>query len=253
MFDDIEKSLSPEVKAALPYLMIGGGGAALGGFASGARHAKDGESRLGYAGRLARNMALAGALAGGGAYALHTGYQGLNNSIDHDNPMTGSDPAANPVAEKIRGLAFSPLTAGAAGVGTLAATNGGWGKANTGLAKEYEDNRAKALKEVLPGSKDVDALRNATKSDIAAALAKDPERKIGIDRILQKGGISTGEAEGANKAYQLLERAYRPTAGRLLGQHVGWPSVGRASLALGAALTPTLLGSLFTNPENPRQ
>ena len=123
--DSIEQNLPEEVKKALPYLMVGGGGALLGGLATGSRRKHDGEGRIGYAGRLAKNMGLAGLLAGGGAAALHKGYGAVKDSLDMEHPFTGKDADLSPVASLGKDLAFSPLTAGAAGLGMLAATRGG--------------------------------------------------------------------------------------------------------------------------------
>lgn len=122
MLENIGENLPEDLKKALPYLLIGGGGAALGGLATGARHKREHETGLGYATRLAKNMALAGLLAGGGSYALSKGVDSVNKSIDYESPRTGSDPELSPTSAAVRGVAFSPFTAGLAGGSALGLT-----------------------------------------------------------------------------------------------------------------------------------
>jgi len=109
----------------------------------------------------------------------------------------------------------------------------------------------------------VQSAKESLGMDRISQLSKSTPNSDGIiDRLvnqskLMAGGVlnakplgeSVGSAGGGiNKAYQLLEYVYRPTAGRLIGQHVGWPMAGRVGLGAAAALAPALLGSLLTDP-----
>ncbi len=112
----------PDLKKLLPYLLAGGAGAAAGGVLTGKRKARTGETRGQYLMRILRNASVAGGLAGGGSYLAHEGFKKTLGSVDVANPLTGKEGDQGPLASAARNVAFSPVTAGAAGLAGLGAT-----------------------------------------------------------------------------------------------------------------------------------
>jgi hypothetical protein len=138
------------LQAVMPYLVSGAGGAALGGMLTGRRRKRSGESRMGHLGRVMTNALLAGGLTGAAHYGLSKGFGNTVGAVDESGALTGSDLSQeNPLTSTVKGLAFSPLTAAAAGGTGLWMTQG---SELLGVNTQREEAR-KALKSLLPSGK----------------------------------------------------------------------------------------------------
>ena len=105
---------SEQFKKILPYILIGGAGAAGGAALTGGRRNKKGESRLGYMGRVLRNALVTGGLAAGAAGLARYGADKLSNpaASTDGKQAPGFD---NPTDQALRSSLFSPAAAVASG------------------------------------------------------------------------------------------------------------------------------------------
>lgn len=122
--DSLKDTLqSEQFKKILPYLMLGGAGAAGGAYMTGSRrrNRKNPESRLGYLGRILKNSLVAGGLTAGVAGLARYGMDKLDKQTTEDGKqLAGMD---NPTDQALRNALFSPVTALGAGTAGLIATH----------------------------------------------------------------------------------------------------------------------------------
>jgi hypothetical protein len=122
--DSLNNTLqSEQFKKILPYLLIGGAGAAGGAYMTGGRrrNRNNPESRLGYIGRILKNSLIAGGLTAGVAGLARYGYDKLDKPTSVDGKqLPGMD---NPTDAALRNALFSPVTALGAGTAGLLATH----------------------------------------------------------------------------------------------------------------------------------
>jgi hypothetical protein len=122
-FEQLKGTLeSEQFKKILPYLLIGGAGAAGGAALTGGRRSKRGESRLGYMGRVLRNALVTGGLAAGATGLARYGMDKLNNPAASADGKQTPD-LANPTDQALRSTLFSPTTAAASGALGLGLTH----------------------------------------------------------------------------------------------------------------------------------
>lgn len=144
-------SSDPEIQKLLPYLLAGGAGALGGGFLSGRRKTRSGETRGQYLTRILRNAVLAGGLAGGGSYLAHQGFKKTLGSVDLENPVTGREGDQGPVGAGLRNILFHPLTAATSGLAVLGGTAGMKGIGANPNAASHADSVLSNLKLRLGG------------------------------------------------------------------------------------------------------
>lgn len=122
--DSLKDTLqSEQFKKILPYLLIGGAGAAGGAYMTGSRRSNrnNPESRLGYLGRVLKNSLVAGGLTAGAAGLARYGMDKLDKQTTADGKqLSGMD---NPTDAALRSALFSPVTALGAGTAGLLATH----------------------------------------------------------------------------------------------------------------------------------
>jgi hypothetical protein len=156
---------SEQFKKILPYLLVGGAGAAGGAALTGGRRNKKGESRLGYMGRVLRNALVTGGLAAGAAGLARYGADKLSNpAASADGKQApGLD---NPTDQALRSSLFSPAAAVASGGLGLGLTHKIPGIGANTAARE---SARKAVADAI-GVKSTDSLMRMTPSDLANKL-----------------------------------------------------------------------------------
>lgn len=250
---------SDEFKKLIPYLLSGGAAATAGAVMTGGRRKDKKEGRLSYLGRILSNALIAGGLGGGAHYLVDQGLKKTLGSVASDVPgQTGGDQSKGPLENVTRNVLFSPLTATAAGVGTLLSTQGmsGIGAGNTSTYK-------KALGKILKMSADdIDA---ATPGGIASAVSRLPAQKLQeAERLRRLAGVASDYIEPGNNgignlitkipgmsmtnAQQIKGSLSEVTRKGLatLGQTTP-RRVGRAGLGLAAASVPAIIGAMLTS------
>jgi len=179
-FEQLKGTLeSEQFKKILPYLLIGGAGAAGGAALTDGRRSKRGESRLGYMGRVLRNALVTGGLAAGATGLARYGMDKLNNPAASADGKQTPD-LANPTDQALRSTLFSPATAAASGALGLGLTHKlpGIGadtksreSARKAVAKAIELKSADSLKLMTPAELARD-LKGIQKIDGASAEAQ---------------------------------------------------------------------------------
>lgn len=250
---------SPEAAKLVPYLLAGGGAAALGGLATGKRKKKSGEGRMSYAGRVLRNALVAGGLGAGGSYLAHQGLKKTVGAFDKEHPITGGAGQQGPAADAVKNLAFSPVTAGAAGLGTLAATAN---RPMLGTGKQQESALKQLLAE-LKAQPGVDpSIANVADGN---GLNRVADKNFGaFDSAMKNGGTAVSDVRQSlareagvsmhdpKSARGIASRIIRRPVGSLLGQ-TNPQRIKRLGIGGAAALVPALLGALATNSTAPAQ
>lgn len=244
---------SPEAAKLVPYLLAGGGAAALGGLATGKRKKRSGETRLSYAGRVLRNALMSGGLAAGGSYLVHQGLKKTVGTFDKDYPITGGEGQQGPAAAAVKNLAFSPATAGVAGVGALAATAN---RPLLGTGKQQEAALKQLLAELkaqpgvdpsiasVAGSAGLNRVADKNFSAFDAAMKNGGADVTAVRQALaREAGVSMHDPKTARG---IASRIIRRPVGSLLGQ-TGGQRVKRLGVGGVAALLPALIGSLTTD------
>ena len=182
--DKIKEVLSSEdLKKALPYLLAGGAGATAGALATGGRKDHDGESRIGHLGRVLRNALVTGGLAAGGTALVTSGLKNTLGSMDSVAPKTGIADNEGPLASMLRGAAFSPATAVAAGGLGLAASH-----SIPGIGANHPDKDGN-MSTLVSAFKDKGTNKNLSAATLNAAS---PEVIAGhVARVPSAGGTPT--------------------------------------------------------------
>jgi hypothetical protein len=164
-FEQLKGTLeSEQFKKILPYLLIGGAGAAGGAALTGGRRNKRGESRLGYMGRVLRNALVTGGLAAGATGLARYGMGKLNNpAASADGQTPGLD---NPTDQALRSTLFSPATAAASGALGLGLTQK---LPVIGINAKGRESARKAIADAIK-VQSTDSLMRMTPSDLAKKL-----------------------------------------------------------------------------------
>lgn len=264
---------SEEMKKLMPYLVSGGIGAGAGALLTGQRRKKKGESRTSHLGRVLGNALIAGGLTAGSHALLNKGVEsttghGVKDSIPSTTPDEG------PLATNLRTAAFSPLTAGAAGVGGLLATSKlgllGNGHAQVKLDRDNfitkmkghghdineSDITSKPTKELqalieAQGTKLEETITGYNKhgepimKKIPQLYDKSPDMLAELERLRQRGGI----AGGKGKLHQIISNITRRGPLSTFGQTTP-RRIGRGALGLTAAAVPSILGALLTKDQS---
>lgn len=226
---------SPEAKKLLPYLISGGAGAVAGGLATGKRRRSEGEGRLSHLGRVLSNAAITGGLAAGSHALINKGLERTVGSVDEKNALVGSEENRGPLSSAVHDAAFSPMTAGAAGVGALAATHG---SGMLGAGHAGKKDALDALVKQVKGSSPATFRANSAASN-KAALGGQPD----LQRLADHAGLITEEGNTLKGVLQrITRRGPLSTFGRTPGR-----AIGRGALGLAAAAIPALAGALITN------
>jgi hypothetical protein len=233
--DSLKDTLqSDQFKKILPYLLLGGAGAAGGAYMTGARrrNRRNPESRLGYLGRVLKNSLIAGGLTAGVAGLARYGMDKLDKQTTSDGKqLAGMD---NPTDQALRSALFSPVTALGAGTAGLLATHkipaiG----ANTAARDKMRESFAKVLEY---GSKGKDG---RVDPNVTALLKASP---VELSQKLQQLGIT--KVDGLD-----IETARR-VAGLTLG--ASFNKAPLTDLRLGSTLkrmisSPSSAGSEINN------
>ncbi len=228
---------SPQAKKLLPYLLSGGAGAVAGGVLTGKRRKREGEGRLAHLGRVLGNAAITGGLAAGGHALINKGLDNTVGAVDEKNALTGSAANQGPLSSTAKDIAFSPLTAGAAGVGALAATHKG---DMLGAGLSGKKDALDALVKRVGGSSNATFKTNSPLEN-RTALGGNKD----LHRLADRAGLIT--EDGLKGALQKLTRkGPLSTFGRTPGR-----AIGRAGLGLAAASIPALAGALLTEEKHP--
>lgn len=265
-----EMAGDPDVQKLLPYLLAGGAGAVGGAALSGRRKKRSGETRGQYLTRILRNALVAGGLAGGGSYLATKGFQKTLGSADLENPLTGKEGDQGPVASFYRSSIFSYPLAALAGGGTLVATRnnkliGANPDQGNKLLTTLKQTHGGQLPEGIASLADLEAKQKTDPSVISKWLsgaaekrykdlkgggrklvfsgrAADPAIAAELRRLAAEAGINVHTPGTARHTAHELANPLSKILGRTTGRRVG-----RGALGLGAALIPTLIGSLTTN------
>jgi hypothetical protein len=165
-FEQLKGTLeSEQFKKILPYLLIGGAGAAGGAALTGGRRSKRGESRLGYMGRVLRNALVTGGLAAGATGLARYGMDKLNNPAASADGKQTPD-LANPTDQALRSTLFSPTTAAASGALGLGLTHKLPG---IGADTKSRESARQAIAKAI-GVTSTDSLKQMTPAELARDL-----------------------------------------------------------------------------------
>jgi hypothetical protein len=251
---------SEEMKKLMPYLVSGGLGAGAGALLTGKRRARKGESRTSHLGRVLGNALIAGGLTAGSHALLSKGVASASGKDvqDHISPEL---PDEGPLAANLRTAAFSPLTAGAAGVGGLMATSKlgllGNGHAQVKMDRENFIKKMNAgggtLNESditsMPTSDLQDKMNTASnrpaKGTPWVASANDTKLAEELKRLRQRGGIAGGDTKLQRILSNISRRGPLSTFGQTTPRRIG-----RGALGLTAAAVPSMLGALLTTDKS---
>jgi hypothetical protein len=242
-----------DMRKVLPYLLAGGVGATAGVVASSGQRTK--ESRKQHLARVLKNALLAGGLAAGGAYAVNKGIQKTVGSVDKANPVTGSKGNEGPLAAAVKGVAFSPLTAGAAGATALGLTHNAKGILGAGdaqrqsalaeFASEVGDSETK-LREVRTAN-DIGNMTSAGGKTLGADELNKLRRAAGLaSDVIEPGSVMARSGKDLSALKGAVSSFIRKGPLSTLGQTTG-RRVTRTGLGLTAAAMPAIIGALTTS------
>ncbi len=264
---------SEEMKKLMPYLVSGGLGAGAGALLTGKRRARKGESRTAHLGRVLGNALIGGGLAAGSHALINKGLDSTAGKSVKDS-MDAAAPTEGPLATNLRTAAFSPLSAGAAGVTGLMATSKlgllGNGHAQVKMDRDnfitkmkghgHDINESditskptKELQELIEsqGTKLEDTITGYNKhgepimKKIPQLYDKSFDMIVELERLRQRGGI----AGGYGKLHQIISNITRRGPLSTLGQTTP-RRIGRGALGLTAAAVPAILGALLTKDQS---
>lgn len=249
------------MKKLMPYLVSGGLGAGAGALLTSKRRARKGESRMSHLGRVLGNALVAGGLTAGSHALINKGIDATTGKDVKDN-LAPSVPDEGPLAANLRTAAFSPLTAGAAGVGGLMATSKlgllGNGHAQVKMDRANFIDKLNAGKGKLNES-DITSMPTSdlqdkinTASNLPAkgtpwvASVDDTKLAEELERLRQRGGIAGGDTKLERILSNISRRGPLSTFGQTTPRRIG-----RGAIGLTAAAIPSILGALLTKDQSP--
>ena len=239
---------SEEMKKLMPYLVSGGIGAGAGALLTGQRRKKKGESRTSHLGRVLGNALIAGGLTAGSHALLNKGVESTTGKgVAEGLPSTTPD--EGPLATNLRTAAFSPLTAGAAGVAGLTATHnmGVFGAGN----KVKSDDLTNFITKLKDGGEKLNEsdLRGTSPQKLQEIINRisgdDVDKLSQMNKLRQRAGLGAGNHAATGLISKLTRRGPLSTFGQTTPRRIG-----RGTLGLTAAAVPSILGALLTKDQS---
>jgi hypothetical protein len=219
---------------------------------------------MAYLARILGNAAISGGLVGGAHALISKGVDNtVGNMVDPAKALTGGPDDQGPVASFARNVAFSPLTAAAAGAYGLHKTK------DMGLIGSGANSpKAKSALKQLATALNIDAdelATNATPKEVSEATqatsAKGKTSLSKLESLRRTAGVPSEFINpNENGAGKLLQKVIPKHAETIKGslselgrRHLStfgqsWPRRGgRAALMMSAAAIPGLLGATLTS------